>query len=87
MLVRRHFHVHEPHLSHAFMRALIVILMMIALLILGMWIARFKYAQEVARNQPYFPPVMRSRNHAIPLEALPGQTPVGIISSQFHSPT
>lgn len=83
MLVRRHIHAHEPHLPHAFMRALIVILMMIALLILGMWIVSLKYAQQVARNQP-LTPAPHGRNYAIPLQSLPGYTPIGIISQQFH---
>lgn len=87
MLVRRHYDAHGLHMSHAFMRALIVILMMIALLILGMWIIGIKHAREIARSQPTGPQIMRSRNRGIPLESIPGQTPVGIISLQFHSNT
>ena len=86
MQVRRHYHAHEVHITHAFMRALIVIFMMIALLVLGMWIVGVKYAQEVARDQPLVP-VPRSQNHGIPLETLPGQTPAGVISLKFHSNT
>lgn len=89
MLVRRHFHAHEPHLPHAFMRALAVILMMIVLLILAMWIVSLRYAQAVARTEPM---LLTPKSRAIPLQSLPGHTPVGIISQgctlaegQFHT--